>query len=173
MSGKDDGLTADQFRSLIGDPPLMKGESVEEYRTWWMAFAADHKPKTLSDWFEMNELAHKRWEERRLRISAAARVESAWRSALRGLINQAHYKGIPEGLVKKYFGDDERARREARETVAEYGISEDQIRASAMEKCGKELLIFDRMEDYRARAIRQLRKEIDRREARTPPSSNQ
>jgi hypothetical protein len=39
-----------------------------------------------------------------------------------------------------------------------------------MQECGRELLIFDRMEDYRARATRQLRKDIDRRsDARRTP----
>jgi hypothetical protein len=167
---ENEGMAADQFRLLIGAPPLMKGESAEEYWNWWAAFAEDHKPKTLSDWFETNELAQKRWEERRLQRCASARVDSVLGPALIQLLKLQQYSGIPESLSQKYYSNNENENREARKIIESFGITEDQIRAEAMQECGRELLIFDRMEDYRARATRQLRKDIDRRsDARRTP----
>jgi hypothetical protein len=172
-SGKK--MTADEFKALIGPPPLMRSENADEFWNWWSAFAGSDQPKDLSDWFEVNDLTLKRWEERRLRRSASSWADASWRSALRGLLGQHGYDGIAEALVNKYFGDDSWDRKEAQETVAELGITDEHIKAAAIQKCGAELLIFDRMEDNRARASRQLRKEIERREVRVPrtPDLNQ
>src|SRR5579872_5135988 len=73
--------------------------------------------------------------------------------------------------AKDYYCDDEKKKRKARQIVEGYGITDDQIRAAAMKRFSKELLIFDRMKNYRASANRSSRREMDRRAGvRRPPS---
>src|SRR6478672_9541994 len=65
-------LTVDQAKALLGPPPLMLGESEEEYWKWWAACVEPERPKKFFDWLEVNELAHNKWEQKRLRLSRAA-----------------------------------------------------------------------------------------------------
>jgi hypothetical protein len=164
-------VTADEFRSMIGTPPLIKGESVDEYWTWWSAFVDEYAPKSLSDWFEINEMARNRWEERRLRRCASARINGALVNVLRVML--IPHTGAPIKLAERYYSDDEEERREARELVEGYAITEDQIMAAAIQKYGRELLIFDRMESYRTTTSRSLRRDIDRRAEARRGSSDQ
>ena len=69
------GRTAEQMKALFGPPPLVRGESEEQYWKWWEAFVEEHKPKTLSDWVEVNDLANKQWEQGRLRRCNPALIE--------------------------------------------------------------------------------------------------
>jgi hypothetical protein len=172
MSANDDlERTADQIKALLGAPPLMRGESEEDYWKWWLAFAEEHEPKRLSDWLEVNELAQRHWEQRRLRRYGPALVEGALVEALTDLLRPLHIGGIPLKVAHDYFGNDAKAKQRARETVTTYGITEEQIVAEAMQKRGSALLVLDRMDNHRANASRLLRKEIDRRSEsrRIPP----
>jgi hypothetical protein len=163
-------LTVDQVKALLGPPPLMLGESEEEYWKWWTALVEPDKPKRFLAWLEVNELAHKEWEQKRLRRCGPALVKRALSLALHSILLALH-DGIGLKLAKDYFGNDATEQRKAREIVASYGITEEQIVAEAMVKRGAEMLILDRMDSNRASASRPLRKAIDRRAetGRIPP----
>jgi hypothetical protein len=156
-------LTLDQVKALLGPPPLMLGESEDEYWKWWTAFVEPDKPKSFLAWLEVNELAHKEWEQKRLRQYRPALVKRALISALCSILLGFHYEGIRLKIAKDYFGNDAREQQKAREIVASYGITEEQIVAEAIVKLGDEMLILDRMDINRASASRHLRKAIDRR----------
>jgi hypothetical protein len=163
-------LTVDQAKALLGPPPLMPGESQEEYWKWWTVFVEPDKPKKFLAWLEVNELAHKEWEQKRLRRYRPALVKRAQILALNSLLRAVHV-GIPDNIAKDYFGNDATAQRRAREIVDSYGITEDQIVAEVLVSRGDEMLILDRMDSNRASASRHLRKAIDRRAetGRIPP----
>jgi len=163
-------LPADEVKALLGPPPLMLGESQEEYWKWWTALVEPDKPKRFFAWLEVNELAHKEWEQKRLRQYRPALFKRALITALSSILRGIH-DGIPPKIAKDYFGNDATAQREAREIVAGYGITEEQIMAEAMVKRGDEMLILDRMESNRSSTSRHLRKAIDRRAetGRIPP----
>jgi cell wall-associated NlpC family hydrolase len=163
-------LTVDQVKALLGPPPLMLAESEEEYWKWWTALVEPDKPKSFLAWLEVNELAYKEWEQKRLRRYRPALVKRALISALSSLL-LGLYDGIGSKLARDYFGNDATEQRKAREIVASYGITEEQIVAEAMVKRGAEMLILDRMDSNRASASRPLRKAIDRRAetGRIPP----
>jgi hypothetical protein len=167
FTNADQELTVDQVRALLGPPPLMLGESQEEYMKWWTAFVEPDKPKRFFAWLEVNELAHKEWEQKRLRQCRPALVKRALITALSSILRVFH-NGVSIKVAKDYFSNDVMAQRSAREIVASYGITEEQIVAEAMVNRGDEMLILDRMDSNRANASRLLRKAIDRRaEART------
>ena len=162
-------FTADQIKEMVGTPRLMQGESEKAYWMWWEAFAEERKPECLSDWLDVNQLAIKNWEQERLNRCNTALLDSALRTALRHLLIRfvSPLSGglitVPETVARDYYGDDEEAREEAREEVAACGITDDHILAEAIQMRGKELLLFDRMDNHRANAKRALQKELDRR----------
>jgi hypothetical protein len=162
LSNADQVLTVDQVRALLGPPPLMLGESEEEYWKWWMAVVEPGKPKSFRAWLEVDELAYKEREQRGLRRYRPALVKKAWISVLTSLLDPVH-SGAPLKVAEDYFGSDAKKQKAARETVRKYGITEEQIVAEALAKRGDEMLILDRMDSNRANASRHLRKAIDRR----------
>ena len=119
-----DLITVDQVKALLGPPPIMLGESEEEYWTWWTAFVEPDKPKRFLAWLEVNELAHKEWEQKRLRRYRPALVKRSLFSALTSILLGFHVGSVSITIAKEYFGDDETAQREAREIVTSYGITE-------------------------------------------------
>jgi hypothetical protein len=54
-------------------------------------------------------------------------------------------------------------RRNRRDNLQKCSITEDQILAEAIQLRAKELVVFDRMDNYRANIKRTLRKGFDRR----------
>jgi hypothetical protein len=159
----DQELTADQVRALLGPPPSMLGETEEEYWKWWTAFVEPDKPKRFLVWLEINELAHKEWEQKRLRHYRSAIVERALISALESILLGIPVEGVARKKAEDYFGNDSVAQQEVREILESYGITDEQIAAKAMLRRGEEMLIFDRMDNNRASASRHLRKAIERR----------
>jgi hypothetical protein len=163
LSNADQVLTVDQARALLGPPPLMLAESEEEYWKWWTAFVEPDKPKRFYVWLEVNELAHREWEQRRLRHYRSAVVKRALKSALRSMLLGWGVNTVASKRAEDYFGNDKVAQRQARKVVESYGITDEQIVAVAMVDSGAQMLIFDRMDSHRASASRHLRKAIDRR----------
>jgi len=163
LSSTDQVLTVDQVRALLGPPPLMLDESEEEYWKWWMAVVEPGKPKSFRAWLEVDELAHKEWEQRRLRRYRPALVKHACISVLGSLLDPISGSIISVPVVEDYFGSDAKKQKAARETVRKRGITEEQIVAEAVVRRGDEMLILDRMDSNRANASRHLRKAIDRR----------
>jgi hypothetical protein len=118
-----------------------------------------------------HELAHKEWEQKRLRQCGPALVKRAQISALSSILLGVLDAGVRSKIAQDYFSNDATEQRKAREIVASYGITEEQIMAEAMVKRGDEMLILDRMGSNRASTSRHLRKAIDRRAetGRIPP----
>jgi len=164
--------TADEIKALFGEPPLIRGESKEDYWKLWSAFVEDLKPKSLPDWIEVTELANKQWEQGRLRRCNPALVEGALGNALKELLQPFNAIGIsPTELARDYYAADLKTRQKANEKVARCGITDDQILAEAMQMRSSALIAFDRMDSYRASAKRMLLKDIERRsEARKNPA---
>ena len=132
LSNADQVLTVDQVRALLGPPPLMLGESEEEYWNWWMAVVEPGKPKSFRAWLEVDELAHKEWEQRRLRRYRPALVKHACISVLGSLLDPISGSIISVPVAEDYFGSDAKKQKAARETVRKHGITEEQIVAEAV-----------------------------------------
>jgi hypothetical protein len=159
----------DQIKSLIGTPPLMTGESEQEYWQWCSVFIDGRKPKTIPDCFEVYELAHNEWEQKRLRKCSPALVKGALVRGLGALLAWIAGLSNPDEIAKAYFDESCDGHKEARAILAKYGITKDQIVAEAMQKRGDGLFLFDRIESNRANACRSLRKDIDRWFSRNEP----
>ena len=57
-------------------------------------------------------------------------------------------------------------RKELDSLLSQYGITEEQIRAKAMEVCGRSIAVFKQFDDRDDRSIRRLYKDYERRVAR-------
>ena len=167
-----EALATGPMRDMFGKPPLIKGEKAEDYWRLWGAFAADLNPKTLSEFIVVNDLAHKYWEQLRLRRYSPALIESACIEGLEYLIrpfiketDDPQMKDATSDIARFYYVGLGGSKNRAMKFVADCGITTDQIFAQAMQMRGAALLMFDRMDVNRENACRALRKEMERRAA--------
>ena len=169
-------LSLEQIKKLLGAPPVIRGESEAAYWNWWDTFVAQHEPETLTDWLEVDQLAVKHWEQERLKRSNAALVDAAMCKALASLLAVYASNRVidnpatdpmwfvnPFPIARDYYAGEDLEREIARQTVAAYGITDDQIIAKALELCGGAIVQFDRMDNFRANAKRTLLKELKQR----------
>jgi hypothetical protein len=168
-SNDDRKITLDEIQALLEKPPLIRGESEEDFWKWFSVFVDEHQPESFSDWLEVHDIAVKQWEKNRLQRSNSALIEAVMFQALRNLVKPFCHPLIAEGIEYAtkiahdfYFGDDEEMER-ARDKLVGFRITEDQILAEAMQMRAKELVVFDRMDNYRTNAQRNIRKGLDRR----------
>ena len=120
-----------QMRVLFGKPPLIKSESEEDYWELWEAFVEDIKPKRWPDWIIVNDLAHKYWEQLRLRRYSPALIEGACVEALASLLrpffdNTTANQDVPPGIARNYYAGDTNAKKVAVRLLEKYGITLDQ-----------------------------------------------
>jgi|ERR1700733_13541650 hypothetical protein len=160
----DQEMTAERFKDLLGAPRFVRGESVEDYWKWWFAFVQEHKPKTLSNWLEVNDLANKHWEQDRLRRCNSAILDGVRVSALQKLLTPFHAIDLNAvSVARDYYAEDNKEGRTARAKVLGCGITDDHILAEAMEMRRDALLLLDRMDSHRSNSRRLLLKDLDRR----------
>jgi len=169
MFSRDDLERAkEQIKDLIGPPPLVRGESEEQYWKLWEAFVEEHEPKGLSALVEVSDLVNKQWEQNRLSRCRPALIETGLRIAVTKLLRSSS-KTRPlseiesQKIADNYYSGDAEERREAREEIINWGITDDQITAEAMQTRSDGLIAFDRMDNYRVSSRRGLLKDIGRR----------
>jgi hypothetical protein len=153
-----------QVDDLFGEPPLIKGEDKERYFRLLAAIEHDVEPKTTLEKIMAREMTDKLWEEQRYKRNAACLVETAYFEALTGLI--APFCGLtefPVDIAKRYYTGDSATKKATAARLAGWGITDDQIRAKAMQLCGGGLQLFERMGMNRENSRRILRKEIEGR----------
>jgi hypothetical protein len=170
-SNDDRKITLDEIKELLEKPPLIRGESEEAFWKWFTVFADEHQPESFSDWLEVHDYAVKQWEKNRLQRSNSALIEGVLYRALRNLVTPFSTRLNSVSLLYGnqiahdfFFGDDEE-KEQARDNLQKCGITDDQILAEAMQIRAKEIVVFDRMDNYRANAQRNIRKGLDRRSA--------
>jgi hypothetical protein len=167
-TNNDRKITLDEIKELLEKPPLIRGESEEAFWKRFAVLADEHQPESFSDWLEVHDYAVKQWEHDRLQRSNSALIEGVMFQAVRNLVKPFCHPLISEDIEYAtkiahdfYFGDDEEM-EQAREKLRGFRITDEQILAEAMRLRAKELVVFDRMDNYRANAKRTLRKGFDR-----------
>jgi hypothetical protein len=179
LSSQSQKLSVEQIKKLLGPPLLIRGESEEDYWNWWDAFVAQYEPESLTDWLDVDQLATKHWEQERLKRSNTALLDSVMCKALASLLADYtttatvtehakeplsfidHFR-----LAKDYYSGEGDAQEFAGRIVEEFGITDDQIIAKAMQLRGDAMIQFDRMDNYRTTAKRALLKRLDQRSPR-------
>jgi hypothetical protein len=175
--------TSQSLDDFLGKPALIKGEDEAQYRRLLDAITHEMQPQTLLEKIRVRELVDKIWDQRRHKEGRTAVVDIAFIGALAGLLRQ-HMPCLkvepltPEALLaedtayaralaqaKEYFDGNTAAKRrsEIAMVLKQYGISQEQIRARAMESCSVSIQLFKRMEDNDDKFIRRALKDHDRR----------
>jgi hypothetical protein len=153
---------------LLGPPPLMQGEDASRYWRLHNAIEYHNKPKTIFDWIRVREIADKQWQQQRCKQGGASFVESAYLDALASLLRPFYAQpivliGEDAAFVtaRKYYGGEMNAkeREDIDSLLAQYRITQEQIRAKAMQLCSGALTTFYRMENHCETSLRMLRRE--------------
>jgi hypothetical protein len=165
----DQKITLDQIKELLGSPRLVRGENEEAYWKWWDAFVAAYNPETLLEWVQLDDYAKKTWEQQRLQRYNSALLENATAKALENLLT--NYKsgrnlGLAvfdrEAVIAEYFSSSEKVRKRVIEQLDGWDITIELIMTEAMRLQADSLVVFDKLDSYRASAKRALLKDLDR-----------
>jgi hypothetical protein len=173
------------LEDLLGKPALIKGEDEKQYWRLHETIKNEMKPKNFFDQIRVRELTDRLWEMRRNKNSMAALVETSFVRALTELLRQSMPPDSELNLdlvsdpaadaARDYFdgATGPKRRKEIDALLAQYGITQAQVRAKAMELCGPSLLFFKKF-DYRDdKLIRRSLKDHERRTAgKTKEKSN-
>jgi hypothetical protein len=152
------------FETLFGEPPLIEGESKEDYWQLYAMVEADRKPKSIFDKMEVKDTTDQYWEEQRIMRQAADLVEAKMPRALTSMVLRTR-KVLPLHWIEHYFDGTEREKKAVLEHLAAQGLTPRHIRAEATELARPGLLAMDRMRTTRATARRISHKDFEKRRA--------
>src|SRR5215212_389357 len=60
---------------LLGTPPLTAGEKLQDYNIFLLELAKELRPKSLTEWLMVDEVAQLKWIIRRLRLAEVKLVD--------------------------------------------------------------------------------------------------
>jgi hypothetical protein len=173
MSAKKNDSTTSQIDDLFGPPPLIRGEDLARYERLRDAIEHETKPITLFDKIAAREFADKLLQQQRCKQNAASLVEGAYIEALASLLRpfiKPAFMSIEQedaafAMARDYYSGNAGRKDldELEDQFSRYGITNEQIRAKAMQLCGSGVLLFNRMETNCETSLRQLKKEYGRR----------
>jgi hypothetical protein len=171
--------------ALLPKLPLLITESADEFDALRDAFEEEIKPRGIIEQMYVHDISSLVWEILRLRRCKVVIINSAFRWALRNLLEQflrqANEDAFAvddeaEGLAQAWFTDQE-AKKQVSEILSRFDLDESAIEAEAIRKSSADLELLDRMltslesrrnkalgcvAEYRARLAHQLRESADR-----------
>jgi hypothetical protein len=167
------GVIPAGIRRLLGEPPLLKGESLEEYNALLEQLALEAKPKDFTSWLLLSEKAAKLWEYRRYQRMARAVVdESVFGAAKEMLGDLSRFKAgrftaeqVKAGAGSVTVGfqrgnaDDAKALRSLLES---WGLSVDILYAKAMIACQGDVLMFKKQAERTRNEVRLIERDGER-----------
>jgi hypothetical protein len=157
---------------LFGPPPLIAGEDEERYWQMHAEFETAINPKDIIDRLNVRDWTDKAWQQQRNRAVQALVVESAFVEAMALLLRPYYYTGLLTRLMdedvdaaakmaRDYYNPETKKerRKELEKCLAIHGITQEHVRAKAMELRGGVVSMFTRMEASGDASLRMLRKE--------------
>ena len=161
------------IRRLLGEPPLLKGEKKEEFNALLEQLAIEANPKDFASWLLLAETAAKLWEHWRYQRMARAVVDDAFVGAVKGRFGdlKRYTKGrftpeqVERGAANVAVGMQ---RGDPADTAAisgvltSWGLSVDNLFATATLECKDEHLLFKKLAEGTRRELRQLDRDRER-----------
>lgn len=156
-------------RALLRKPPVLRGESVDEFKAFYEALKTELQPRGPIEGMYMQDISANLWESSRLWRCKTDIVNLAYPAALESLLRQllkpagqSDYvaKEEAERLALAWFTDQEAKIRVA-ELLHKFGLEESAIEAEALRTCSDDLERIDRLlaslEFRRDKSLRFLR----------------
>jgi hypothetical protein len=171
--------------TLLPKLPLLITESADEFDTLRDAFEREIKPQGIIEQMYVHDISSIVWEILRLRRCKVVIINSAFRRALKNLLEQFLGQANEdefdvydeaEALAHAWFTDQE-AKKQVSEILARFDLEESAIEAEAIRRSSADLELLDRMltslesrrdkafgcvAQYRASLAHQLRESADR-----------
>ena len=135
--------------------PLLITESAEEFDALREAFEREIKPRGIIEQMYVHDICSIVWEILRLRRCKVVIINSAFRSALEGVLMQllrkpgqyarsTHLENQAEALAHAWFTDKE-AQKQVSEMLSRFDLDESAIEAEAIRRSSSDLELLDRM----------------------------
>lgn len=133
MTTQEDDSAPRHLTELLGEPALLKSEDARLYRHLKREIDALIKPENILDEMRVLDITNSVWESQRFRRHLVGLVEGERARALSHLVmplvDLDHQKAFE--LANHYYAGTEKQKATAARTLAQFGISDDQIEARA------------------------------------------
>ena len=173
--------------ALLPKSPLLITETADEFDALRDAFEQEIRPRGIIEQMYVHDICSIVWEILRLRRCKVVIINSAFRSALEGLLVRAlrqpgqydhdrQLRNQAEALTQAWFTDKE-AKKRVSEILSQFKLDDSAIEAEAIRGSSSDLELLERMltslesrrdkalgcvAEYRASLAQQLRESADR-----------
>ena len=172
MSHIEDNNRDRDLAGLLGEPPILPGESENRYAALRAEVERTINPKTIFEQMRVQTLTDTIWEEMRYKRFGTKLIDGARVNALAVLttpfMSFSHRQAAT--LAECYYGSDPKKPEAAVALVAFFGVTLDMIHAKAAAIEGPNLALFDRLIANRQSANRVLLNDHERRERKAQKS---
>jgi hypothetical protein len=166
MTQSEDSNRLPDLARLLGEPPLLPGESENRYAALRAEVERAIKPKDIFGQQRVQTLTDAMWEEMRYKRFAGKLIEAGKVNALAVLLtpymNYFRERGIE--LARDYYSPDPNKSEPAAKKIAGLGVTLEMINAKAAGIEAPQLALFDRLIVNRQTSSRALIRDQERRE---------
>ena len=157
---------------LLGEPPILPGESENRYAALRAEVEQTIKPKNIFEQMRVQTLTDTMWEEMRYKRFEAKLIDGSRVNALSVLMTPfvSFFRERAANVARDYYSPNLQKSEPAARLVARFGITLEMIHAKAAAIEGPNLALFDRLIGNRQTANRVLLNEHERRERRAKKS---
>ena len=172
MSHVEDTNRDRDLAGLLGEPPILPGESENRYAALRAEVERTIKPKTIFEQMRVQTLTDTIWEEMRYKRFEAKLIDGARVNALAVLMTpfMSFFRQHATSAAQDYYSPNPKKSEPAAKLVARFGITLEMIHAKAAALEGPNLALFDRLIANRQSANRVLLNEHERRERKAKKS---
>jgi len=172
MSHVEDNDRDRDLAGLLGEPPILPGESENRYAALRAEVERTIMPKNIFEQMRVQTLTDTMWEEMRYKRFEAKLIDGSKVNALSVLMTPfvSFFRERAANVARDYYSPNLQKSEPAARLVARFGITQEMIHAKAAAIEGPNLALFDRLIGNRQTANRVLLNEHERRERRAKKS---
>ncbi len=165
MSHVEDNNRDRDLAGLLGEPPILPGESENRYAALRAEVERTIKPKNIFEQMRVQTLTDTMWEEMRYKRFGAKLIDGSRVNALAVLMTpfMSFFRQHATSAAQDYYSPNPQKSEPAAKLVARFGITQDMIHAKAAAIEGSNLALFDRLIGNRQTVNRVLLNDHERR----------
>jgi hypothetical protein len=165
MSNSEENDRARDLAGLLGEPPILPGESENRYAALRAEIERTINPKNIFEQMRVPTLTDTMWEEMRYKRFEARLIDGRRVNALAVLLTpfMSFFHQRAANVAQDYYSPNPKKSEPAAKLVAYFGITLEMIYAKAASIEGPNLALFDRLIGNRQTANRVLLNDHERR----------